>query len=105
MSFAEVLGETNTGWLLDEAFMAAISSRRFHVVSRLDLISSSRASSSWNLSKHSSKSSGSASENIFLTFSVRLCTAWFQWRLAFLSKEGKMMGSMIFRFCLIRFST
>ncbi|CAI0398820.1 unnamed protein product, partial [Linum tenue] len=57
MSFAEVLGETNTDSLLGEDFMAAISSRCFHEASRLDLISSYCASFSWNFSKHSLNSS------------------------------------------------
>ncbi|KAL0377344.1 UNVERIFIED_CONTAM: hypothetical protein Sradi_3039900 [Sesamum radiatum] len=82
----------------------AICSRCFHAASRFVLVSSSRASSSWNLSKHSSKSSGSTSEKIFRTLSVKLRTAWFQWFLAFFSNAGKTIGSITLRFCLIRFS-
>lgn len=83
----------------------AISSRRFHVASRLELISFPFSSSSWNLREHSSYSSESESAKIFFTFCVKLRTAWFQWLFVFFSKEGKIMGSITFRFCLIRFST
>lgn len=86
------------------ALEAAISSKRFQVVSCFLLISSIFASSSWNLSKHSSTSSGSASEKIFRMFSDKLWTAWFQWLRPFFSKAGKIMGSMTLRFCLIKFS-
>lgn len=96
-------GDTRTGSLL-EAFFAAISSKRFHVISRLKFMSFSCTSSSLNLSKHSSKSSGSTSENILRTFSVKLWTAWFQWLLAFFSNAVKMIGRITLRFCLIRFS-
>ena len=47
-----VLGETRTGSLV-AAFMAAISSKRFHVASRLDFISFPWTSSCWNLIMHS----------------------------------------------------
>lgn len=86
------------------AFLAAISSRSFHVASRFFFISSSRFSSSWNWSKHSSKSSGSESEKILRTFRVKLCTAWFQWLLEFFSNAGMTIGRITLRFCLIRFS-
>lgn len=97
------LGETSTGSLL-AAFLAAISSRSFHVASRFFLVSSSRFSSSWNWSKHSSKSSGSESEKILRTLRVKLCTAWFQWLLEFFSNAGMTIGRITLRFCLIRFS-
>ena len=51
-------------------FFLATFSRRFHMASRLDLVSSFLHSSSLNFDKHSSKNSGSASEKIS---SVLLC--------------------------------
>lgn len=95
---------TSTGSLLAAAFFAAISSKRFHVASRLALTSSSISSASWNVSKHSLYNSGSSSEKNLQTFSVKLWTAWFQWFLPFLSSEGKITGNITLRFCLIKFS-
>lgn len=37
-------------------------------------------------------------------FSVALLTAWLQWARAFLSRAGKIIGSITWRFCLMRFS-
>lgn len=92
------------GLIQCSSLVVAISSKRFQVASRLLLVSSCPASSSWYLRRHSSKSSGSTSEKIFRTLRVRLCTAWFQWFLALFSNAGKIIGSMTARFCLIRFS-
>lgn len=97
----EDIFETSTASLLT-ALDAAISSKRFQVISRFSSFSFPFISSAWNLAKHSSKSAWSASINIFLTFSVKLWTAWFQWLRVLFSKAGKIIGSMIFRFCVIR---
>lgn len=95
--------ETSTASLLAVVVDEATSSKRFQVSSRLSCISFSFNSSSWNLDKHSSKSTLSTSVNIFLTFSVELWTAWFQWPLVFLSNAGKIIGSITERFWIIRF--
>lgn len=93
---------TSTASLLT-ALEAATSSSRFQIDSRFSRASFSLVSSSRNLTRHSSKSDWSASENIFLMLSVRLWTAWFQWLCIFLSKAGKIMGSITLRLSVIRF--
>lgn len=98
----ETIRETSTASLLI-ALVAATSSKRFHVSSLFSCAAFSFVSSCSNLSKHSLKSSWSASNNSFLTFRVRLWTAWFQWLLLFLSNDGKIIGSTTFRFWMIKF--
>lgn len=49
-------------------------------------------------------STSSISENIFLTFRVRLRTAWFQWLWAFFSKTGSKIGRITCRLCAIKFT-
>lgn len=103
MAMEETNLETSTASLLAAVVDEATSSKCFQVSSRLSCISFSFNSSSWNLDKHSSKSIWSTSVNIFLTFSVKLWTAWFQWPLVFLSSAGKIIGSITERFWMIRF--
>jgi len=102
MAIDETELETSTASLLT-ALEVAKSSNRFQVNSLFSCASICFTSSSSNLTKHSSKSSWSASENIFLTFRVKLWTAWFQCPLVFLSKAGKIIGSITLRFCVIKF--
>jgi len=102
MATDEMNFETSTASLLT-TLEVATSSKHFQVKSLFSRVSICLTSSSSNLTKHSSKISWSASENIFLTFRVKLWTAWFQCPLVFLSKAGKIIGSITLRFCVIKF--
>lgn len=84
------------GWRL------AVFSRRSQIFFRLSMAKFEVSCASWQLNVQDRTRASSISTSIFFKFKVKLRTAWFQWFFALNSRAGNIIGSIIWRLCVIR---